>query len=307
MECIGKDRAAARVAERQHGLVTRDQARCCGLTDNEIAHRLAAGRWLAVRPSVFVLNGVPASWEQQVRAACLATGDVAAASDLTAGRLWGLLLPAPEVIELTTPMGRQVRLSGVRHHRRSTLHPVDIGRCGGIPTTSPARTLVDASGSVRPQRLGSVVDDALRRGLLTLGELRACHARVDTGPGRRPTVALRRVIARRGQAYDPGGSDRELKVMQILVNAGIRPPVQQHRVHIGGRYYDLDLAYPPEMVGLEFDGWEWHGSYTAFHRDRERMRRLAAAGWTMLPVTAKTDPADLVSDVKAAFGLCVRV
>ncbi len=303
---MNRDWAVARIAERQHGLVTRDQARGCGLSDNEIAGRLAAGRWVSVRPAVLAISGVPPSWEQQVRAACLAGWDVAVASDLTAARLWGLLLPPPDVIEVTTPRGRQMRLAGVRHHRRSNLHPGDLTRCHGIPATTPARTLVDVSGRVRPGRLGSVVDDALRRKLVSLDELRVCHDRVDTGPGRRPTVALRQVIAQRGPGYDPGGSDRELWVMKVLQRAGIRPPVQQHRVFVGAGHYDIDLAFLPEMVGLEFDGWEWHGSYTAFHRDRERTRLLVASGWTMLPITAQTSAADLVRDVKAALELCVH-
>lgn len=276
------------------------------MSDNEIAGRLSSGRWVAVRPAVFGISGVPPSWEQQVRAACLVACDVAVASDLTAGRLWGLKLPAPEIIEVATPVGRQIRLTGVRHHRRSNFHPGDITRCSGIPATTPARTLVDVSGRVRPERLGPVVDDALRRKLVLLGELRACHERVATGPGRRPTVALRQVIAKRGPGYDPGGSDRELWVMKVLQRAGIRPPVQQHRVFVGAGHYDLDLAFLPEMVGMEFDSWEWHGSYTAFHRDRERTRLLVANGWTMLPITAQTGAADLVRDVKAALDLCVH-
>jgi hypothetical protein len=66
-----------------------------------------------------------------VRAACLVACDVAVASDLTAGRLWGLKLPAPEVIEVTTHRGRQMRLAGVRHHRRSALREVIAKRGPG--------------------------------------------------------------------------------------------------------------------------------------------------------------------------------
>lgn len=58
------------------------------------------------------------------------------------------------------------------------------------------------------------------------------------------------------------------------------------------------------LVGLEFDGWDTHGTFTAFHRDRERTRLLVALGWTMIPITARTDPADLVGAVRAALALC---
>lgn len=303
---MGKDMAVADMARRQHGLVTRRQARLCGLTDDQISVRLATGRWLAVRRNVLLINGTPPSWEQTIRAACLATGDVAVASGLTAGRLWGFRLPDPEEIDLTTPMGRQIRLEGVRHHRRSNLTPADLALWRGIPVTSPARTLIDASGLVSPGRLGSVVDDATRRKLVILSDLRACHDRVDTGSGRRAVLALRHVLAERHPDYDPGGSDRELWVKQVLMAAGLPAPVQQHRVRIGCQTFKLDLAYPAEMVGLEFDGWDVHRTFTAFHADRRRTRSLVASGWTMLPVTSRTDPVDLVRDVRATLALCVH-
>ena len=276
------------------------------MTDNAVAGRLAAGRWRRVASGVFVINGAPPSWEQQVHAACLAVGDAAVASDLTAGRLWGMLLPTPQVVEVATPSGRQTRLAGLRQHRRSTLHPTDVTRHGGIPLTSCARTLVDVSGRVPLAKFERAVNDALRRKLLRLEELRSCHERIDTGSGRRATVALRKILAERAPGFDPGGSDRELWVMKVLARAGIPPPVQQHRFHLDDRYYDLDLAYPPEMVALEFDGWDAHGTFLAFHGDRQRTRRLVAAGWRVLPITARTTPAELVTDVSAALSLSVQ-
>jgi very-short-patch-repair endonuclease len=303
---VTTDRAVAEIARRQHGLVALAQARECGLSSAQISVRVGTGRWSTVRRGVFLVNGVPPTWEQVVRAACLATADVAAASGLTAGRLWGLRLPRPEQVELTTPPGRQVRLAGVRHHRRSDLSPVDLTGCRGIPTTNPARTLVDTSGEVPPAALGVVVDDALRRRLVTLGDLRACHQRVDTGPGRRALIAMRAVLAERQVGYDPGGSDRELAVSRILRRAGLPPPVPQFRVRIGSRTYILDYAYPRESVTLEFDGWDVHGTFSAFHADRQRARALVAVGWRLVLVTAQTTPAELVATVRAALALSVH-
>lgn len=299
---MSRDEAVARLAERQHGLITREQARRAGLSDREIAGRLRSARWVALRRGVFAIAGAPSTREQAICSACLIS-EGTAASHLTAGWLWALQVPESSGIHVTTPPGIRLRHEGIVHHRRSPLALADLTRCKGIPVTTPARTLVDTSGLVRPGRLGSVVDDALRRKLVTLADLRACHSRVDTGPGRRITVALRQVLAGRQPGYDPGGSDRELWVKQVLVAAGLPVPVQQHRVWIGSRWFDLDLAYPPDLVGLEFDGWDTHGTFTAFHRDRERTRLLVALGWMMLPVTARTRPTDLVRDVRAALAL----
>jgi hypothetical protein len=299
---MSKDGVVARIAERQHGLITREQARRAGLTDGEIAGRLRNARWVALRRGVFAIAGAPSTREQAICSACLVV-DGAFASHLTAGWLWGLQLPDPADIHVTTAAGPRIRREGLVHHRRSPLPMVDLTKCRGIPVTTPARTLVDASDLVRPGRLGRVVDDALRRKLVVLADLRDCHERIATGPGRRATVAMREVLDERQRGHDPGGSDRELWVKDVLVAGGLPAPVQQHRVWVAGRRFDIDLAYPSNLVGLEFDGWDAHGAFTAFHRDRERLRLLAALGWTMLPVTARTRPADLVRDVRAALAL----
>jgi hypothetical protein len=51
------------------------------------------------------------------------------------------------------------------------------------------------------------------------------------------------------------------------------------------------------LVCLEYDSWEYHRTFTAFHGDRQRTRRLVAAGWTLVPVTSKTDPHELIGDL----------
>jgi hypothetical protein len=108
-----------------------------------------------------------------------------------------------------------------------------------------------------------------------------------------------RVLAERTAGHDPGGSDRELQVLRTLVAAGLPAPVQQHPVTVGNRSFRLDLAYPGPRVGIEFDGWDAHGTFEAFHGDRERSRLLVAAGWRLVHVTARTTAADLVRDVRA--------
>jgi Transcriptional regulator, AbiEi antitoxin len=284
-------------AARQHGLVTRDQALAAGMSDDQVHRRVRGGRWAVQRRGVYRVTGAPSTEEQAVMAAVLAAGPAVVASHLTAARLWRLRLPEPEGIELTTPPGRRLRAEGVQQHRFTQLSADDVHRLRGIPVTSPARTLVDCSGRVGPDELGRVVDDALRRRLVRLPDLVRSHARVTSG--RRPTAAMARVLEERAAGHDPGGSDRELQVLRTLVAAGLPAPVQQHPVTVGTRSFRLDLAYPQAMVAIEFDGWDAHGTFEAFHGDRERSRLLVAAGWRLVHVTARTTPADLVGAVRA--------
>ena len=286
------DRVVAAIATQQHGAMSRRQALDAGLTGDQIHHRLRTGRWVGSRRGVYVVAGAPATERQAVMVAQLATGGVV--SHLTAARLWGLDLPAPSTIEL---IGRQTRQAGTTMHRTSTLAERDVARLGGLVLTAPARTLVDAAGRVHEERLGSVVDDALRRGLVGLAALRECHERVDTGPGRRPTVAMRSVLAERSGDYAAGDSGRELDVLRVLTRAGLPAPVLGHRVRVGRRTYKLDIAWPELRLALEFDGWDTHRTFTAFHGDRQRLRRLVTAGWRIIPVTSQTDLDELLLEL----------
>ena len=53
------DQQIGRVAARQYGVVARAQAHRCGLSDKQIRHRVAAGRWVRVHPGAFRIAGAP--------------------------------------------------------------------------------------------------------------------------------------------------------------------------------------------------------------------------------------------------------
>ena len=299
---MGFDALVGRQAMYQHGLITRDQALALGGTGPMVAVRRRSGRWDVERRGVYAIAGTPPSLRRSVLGALLAVGAGSVASHLTAAQLWGLSFPAPDAIEIT---GRHARLDGVVAHRTTTLAPADVTVLGAIPILSPARTIVACSGRVPPFRLGAVVDDALRRGIVSLAALRDCHSRVTTGPGRRHTVALRHVLAERDPGYSAGDSPPEADLVRLLATANLPAPVLGHGVRIGRWRYRLDIAWPEALLALEHDGWEAHRTFTAFHGDRQRLRRLITAGWTILPVTAHTDRIELVRDVASL--LCARL
>jgi very-short-patch-repair endonuclease len=293
------DARLARVAERQHGLITRAQAFEAGFTKESVQHRLDEGRWRALRPGAYVIAGSPSSERQSVLAVCLSGGEGVMASHLTAARLWSFDLPAPDQIEVE---GR-ARMAGVRGHRSATMAPQDRSFLGAIALTSPARTLVDCSGRVSPDRLAVVTRDGLRRGLVRLSALRECHERIDTGPGRRATVAMRNVLAD-PLIERPGDSDGEAILLRRLTDAGLPAPELGYWVRLPRARYRLDVAWPEHKIALELDSWEFHKSFVSFHGDRNRQRRLIAAGWTVLLVTSRTPFDELAADLRDLLHLC---
>lgn len=299
--------ALAQMARCQLGLVTRRQALAAGLSLRGIRTRLARGDWLLVRRSVYALAGVRPTFEQAALAACLAVGNGCWASHRTAAALWELGLPTGPTIEVLTLPSQRVRLDGISQHRTIHLPMADLTRHCFVPVTSVARTVVDCLPHLTGRRLARVVDDALRRKLLTVAELAACTGRLDHGGGR-TLVPMRGVLADRLPGYDPGANDRELGVVGVLLRGGLAAPVQQYRVVVDGRERFLDFAYPDEKVGLEFDGFAEHERIrSTFDDDRLRGNDLAVAGWLMLHFTSNSTPSHIVDRTAQALALRQRL
>lgn len=288
------------LARRQLGLFTTAQA--VQLASKWTLHRLAAsGHVLPFRRGVWVVAGSPRNYEQAVLGVVLAAGKLAWASHRTAAKLRRLLVPPPEVIDVLTLPDRRVRLDGVAHHRNELIVVGDVGELGPIPITSVARTLVDCTPWLPGKALRAAVNDARRRKLVTLEDIEAAHAAVDERrrTGRHLVRPMRPILA----VHDlPGGSERELDVLDVLRRAGLPLPVQQHPVVVAGRQRYLDYAYVPEKVYLEFDGFGEHGLIReVFDDDRERDGELVLMGWLGLHITSRTSEANLVSRVERAL------
>jgi hypothetical protein len=282
------------IGARQHGLITRSQAIDAGLSASAVQRRLLDHRWLPMRSGVYAVGGPAATWEQAVMAACLAGGRGTVASHVTAARLWDLdRVPSTDRLHVTSDPRRRIRLDGVTAHRSSRLSAADVATRRHIPVTAPARTIIEVSGLMGTADTGRCIDDALRRGLVTVDALRASVARV-AGPGRRRLRVVRAALRDRLPGYDPGDSNLEVRAIRTLAAAGLPTPVQQHRVVVDGRTRRIDLAYPDEQVAIELDGWTWHGDVAAFHAGRATGDELSGLGWAVLQLTAEAEPGTIV-------------
>ena len=66
--------------------------------------------------------------------------------------LFGLWPVEDRLPEVTVPFGQARAPEGVRVHRTRSLHPEDIWRHRGIPTTSPERLLLDIAPRLQDER-----------------------------------------------------------------------------------------------------------------------------------------------------------
>src|SRR3954454_10547582 len=131
-------------ASRQHGVFTRAQARQVGASDASIERRVTAGEWVAVDHGVYRYSITPPTWHQRVLATCLA--GPAVASHRTAVALHGVPGFSEAMIEITARRHRRRKAPDIIWHESRHLDAVDIDELAGIPTTNPARTLVDLGG-----------------------------------------------------------------------------------------------------------------------------------------------------------------
>ncbi len=244
-------------AERHDGLITSAADREAGRTKRQLERDRNVGRLRKVRRGVSVVNGVPPSWRQAVRAVLL-SHDNFAGSHWTALTLMGCAPSSiSDFIHVIAETGHRITIDGVIGHRSGVLEEGDVIIRDGMPCTSPLRTVIDLSGPMSPTELGKVVDDLLRRRSLGLEELRERVDRTRPAPGR-SVATLRRVLAARLPGYDPGESELEGRIARVIDTYGLPRAAHQHRVRYGKHRYRIDLAWPERKLYLEGNGFGFH-------------------------------------------------
>ncbi len=295
-----------RTARQQHGLITRSQLRSAGYTDRQIAGLVKHLRLRRMRRGVYVVGGAPASWHQALLAAQLGAGDTAVASHSSAARLLQFRYAPDDGFELTVKRNHPVTLPGVQVHRSVLLGPRDVTSRDGVPCTTFERTFCDETTQLSWLQLSRVLDDGLRRKATTVKRLHECCARLDSGPNRRLRV-VQDLLAQRDAAYDPGGSDAELRFLRVIDEARLPPPVQQFEVRPARRTYYLDFAWPDCMVFAEWYGLSWHSGASAVAYDSARLTELSAAGWRPLIFTTESSDAESVERTRVLLADVGRI
>ena len=299
------DRLCAATAASQHGVLNSTQCRAAGLTDGARQHRRRTGRLEPVLPTVDRIGGATETWEQQVMAALLWAGPGSVASHRCAAALWRFDSCPQGLVEITTP--RHLRSAAADHiviHRYQVLRPDEIDSCGEIQVTAAARTLLDLAAVVSANRLESAMDSGLRRGQVTLPQLRLTLAR-NARRGRRGVQAFRRALDLRDGSFVALHPGLERRLWKLIGTSGLPLPLREYPVIEGGKQiYRIDFAYPDAMLAIEADGWEHHSDRMSWSRDQGRSNVLTARGWRLLRFTYQDldqTPDDVVSAIRRSL------
>jgi very-short-patch-repair endonuclease len=262
------------------GVISRTQAKRCGMSDDQIARKVASGEWIRRAPGVYFVTAWPWTAAARVRIAAEWIRPVGALIGLSAAWWLGLGVVNPHPIVVALPPGNSRRtppgFSAVQRDLRGdrVLHR-------GLWVTSRALTVLDAAVA-----LGSggqaFLDRALQQKTVTLDELRTMQSR---HLGRRGSKVAHGLLV---QAADRAASRAERLMIALLKDAGITGWAVNLAVTLSdGRKAIIDIAFADAKFALEVDGWAFHSDPERFIDRRARTRALVADGWVVAEVAWK--------------------
>jgi hypothetical protein len=275
------DRAIARLADRQHGVVARAQLLASGVTPAMIETRLVGARLIRLHRGVYAVGHRQLRREGFWLAAVLACGPYAVLSHRDAAALHAIRLTDRTRTDVTVPGRGRHGPPSVDLHRVTSLDARDVTAVNGIPVTTVARTLVDLGEVVPQQALAKALSEAERQGKLDVTGIEAALGRTRGrhGPGTAAIKAALREHAAHGATLTR--SELEDRFVALLDAHDLpRPATNAYVEGIEG-----DAVWPDARLVVELDGWDAHKTRRAFQRDREKGNALLAAGWTVMRFT----------------------
>ncbi|MCU0300915.1 MAG: DUF559 domain-containing protein [Candidatus Nanopelagicales bacterium] len=267
---------AVRWMARHDGLATREALVARGLSARTLERRTAQGLLVRVNARVVALPGAPLDLATLTRAAVLALPDAVPTGPAAAA----LLGPGPwdgmdlgEVPWLVHPRRQGVT---ARYVSRPGVRTV---RAAGLDIAHPREVVVDLIRLWPWHDAVAVAQRALQLRTVRWEDLLAAHAAM---PGFAGNAQLAKVIA---AMSDGTRSEAERRLVRLLRESGIQGWVANHRVRVGNRGWEVDVAFPAARLAIEVDGRAFHSDSGSFQRDRRKQNDLVADGWTVLRFT----------------------
>jgi very-short-patch-repair endonuclease len=267
------ERALAKLAARQHGVVSRAQLLRAGIGEAGVSRRAQKGHLHRAHRGIYALGHPGLSQEGRWMAAVLACGEGAMLSHRSAAELWKLLDPVDRRVDVSVPTlsGRKAR-AGIRIYRRTLLLPVSTTLRKNIPVTTPAQTIAD---------LKRVAPAALLRQAIRQAEVRGLRTGIDE-EGERTRSELEHLFLQLCRRH---------RLPMPEVNARIEP-------------YEVDFLWRAPRVIVETDGYRFHRGAQSFEDDHERDLALRARGYDVIRLSYRQvteRPSRAIAAVRSAL------
>ncbi len=270
------DQSIAKIAERQHGVISVWQLYELGIGERGVRCRVDAGRLHRLHRGVYAVGHAALPLEGRWLAAVLAVGWSssgeagsvldhwrAAVSHRSAASLWGLLPEAGHPVDIIVPdKGSRAKRRGIRVHRSQTLFAADLTLRDGIPVTKPARTIADLRLAALEGLPGAFSSRELRKAI-------------------RQANVLRLPIDESARDRTRGDLERDF----LLLCRRRRLPVPEVNVRVGP--YLVDFLWREQQFVVETDSYLHHGGREAFQGDRGRDLDLKRLGHEVLRLSER--------------------
>lgn len=289
------DARVAEIAARQHGVISLDQLRRCGISENAIRGRVLAGQLYRMHRGAYAVGHPAPSPEGRMLAAVLALGKGphpdrhsvlghwgAAVSHRSAASLWGLLSVSQAPCDvIVAGYGGRARRAGIRVHRSYSLMPAEVTLRRRIPVTNPSRTIADLREAISRGRARAISPWELRKAVRQANVLGLPIGAEDAAVRTR--------------------SDLEGAFLEIC--RWHRLPRPEVNVRIGP--FLIDFLWREERLVVETDSYRYHRGEVAFQEDRGRELELMRLGYGVLRLSeAQIDEAP--KDVGEVLGAELR-
>ena len=248
--------------------------------------QLRGPRFRRILHDVYIAASAPDSQRLRIQAATLRLPPDAVVTGRSAAHLWGAELGS---------LGDPVEIISATRGRSSTAIRARFGSIAGdevvdrfgVRVPTPVHTAWELARTLPVLDAVAWIDALAAKCQLDTSQL-VGHA--DRHPGTwRFWTALSTL-----ELCDPRAeSPPESMVRAGLITRGVVPaPTPQFVIRHNGVFVArVDLAWEEIRLALEYDG-QWHGHPGQLSHDRERLRRINAAGWYVIHVT-RNDLRDL--------------
>ncbi len=289
------DRAIARVATRQSGVISIEQLLALGLTYEGVRARVRRGRLIPIHRGVYAVGHTSLVPRAYLIAAMLACGPDSFLSHRTAAAVWGLREVVTRSIEVTVPSNRTGRRKGLVIHRTtSSLDRSEVRVRDGLRVSSVPRMLIELAPREKPAELDRLITQGVRNQILdveAVGRAIAKHRR-------RPGVGK---LARAFEEYRPkpdrkSGLERAFDA--LIAGTDIPDPLRNVTTEDG---WELDCYWPEAKFAVELDGRPYHIAVRDQDKDKYKDAKLMVVGITVMRITGarfELDPQGVLGDVR---------
>ena len=292
--------ALAETLRKQHGIITRSQARTHDMSEMAIRYRTRPeGPWQVVLPGVFLDRGGQLTATQRATAAYLYAGQPIAVTG-TAALWWhGVPVKACDVVDVLVPLRNRKGDAGFARLQRTSVSPRATYTEGPVTYACIDRAIVDAARRMTDLAdVRAVVAAGVQRQKVQVVQL--THE-LDRGPA----IGSARIRMALAEVADGVRSTAEADLRKIIVASRLPAPLYNARLYVGNEFLaSPDAWWPDAGLAAEVDSKAWHLTPADWEHTLARHDRMTAQGILVLrfpPQRLRVARREIAREIKSAL------